>query len=389
MLAFFSVSLLFGLAQLARLVLGPLIARLRLPAGLPGGLGRAAALGGILALAGAVFVQSYREFASVPRSFFAPLGLYVEASYADELSALADLKDQPAIATRAPEDRIFSAYLSAAEQLLDAHPATRFGSVIHALGDAARAEYLAQSMRTAYPLVALTAPTGRLGHWHDWNLRANWYLYAPILARYDPAFRTRYMMFLVPRAAPAVPPADLPALRCEIRATGPGTVELVIADDSGAGDVHFGADWLIDVTLAQVSAMAPRPFPESLLPLIGTRGMLAVDDRSSTYMARDYGDNPVPAALLGPDGGFLHGLPIGPGDRSIPAEHRFGTPSRIDLTAMPKTRATLAVDSCTPTPIRPNPFADAEAAFPLVSDIDAAARLAPRDRRIRSDLAEP
>ncbi|MEQ8651082.1 MAG: hypothetical protein RIC87_01320 [Kiloniellales bacterium] len=370
LLVFYSFGLLVGVIALAQITLPRLIERTRWSLEACFAVGRLLSLVGLCLLVGAVVVEIHNDRQAVARVFYPPLGLYVDETHAAELDAFAALRDHPAIRERAAQDRIFSAYLSPSEIGLDAMPATRFGANIHVLGDAARAEYMQRLSATEFPLVAQIAQGRTEENWHHWQLRANWYLYAYMLEHYEPAFRTRYMAYYRPREVAPTIPADLPHLSCEITRQDAHVSELLIVDDSQPGSAHYGSNWVLNAAVDYKASLTPRSFPMNLLPFVGTRGMIIVNDRSSGFMESIVPVYKAPFYLYKEEHGMLYGLPFGDQKQDMAIEHRFGSPSRVALKAEPAARSNLLVEACRVRPVVANPYVAFEANFPLTTEID-------------------
>ena len=375
LIVFFSFGFIIGVVALTQILLPPLLARMRLPTSICFGVGRLVALAGLLVLVGAVGLRIHTDRSTHARVYYPPLGLYVIESHAEELAAFARLHDLPSITQESSKDRIFSGYLSPAEIGLNAEPATRYGANIHVLGDAARAEYMERLTSHSFPLVAQIAQLQGVENWHHWQLRANWYLYSYILTHYEPAFRTRFMAYYRPREEPLTTPTDLPNLTCSYSYPDDHQVELLIKDDAMPGAPHFGENWIFDAEVDYEATLTPRGFPEKLLPLVGSRGMIIVGDRSSGFMESIVEIYPAPFYLYRKEHGLLYGLPIGSQHQRLAIEHRFGSPSKILFTVEPANRGQISVEGCSVTPVLTSPFVEFEEHFPLTTEIDPRQRL--------------
>lgn len=166
---------------------------------------------------------------------------------ASRLRSLAAFRDLP------PGERIFSDYYSAVNLVADAQHASRFPTVIHALGDRSRAQYLKDFAQTKFPFVTTISP--KHSGYANWNVRASWYLYKEILGRYRPYRQTEQHIFWTPDRPTQQPVGDV---SCLVRTSQDAAAQVEVSwNDSGRSGV-----WLADVTLQLFSYPRRTAFRE-------------------------------------------------------------------------------------------------------------------------------
>ncbi|RVT93891.1 hypothetical protein [Sphingomonas crocodyli] len=274
------------------------------------------------------------------------IGAFTDPGEADTLAAIS--RARPMIARIAPDprDRILSTYYSAVSIAAQAIPPTRYGSVIHVLGDDARADYVAKIRTTDFALVTTINP--EFSDWAGWNLRASWFAIKPVVEGYEPFAKSLQHIFWKRREAP-LPPAS--PLSCTVRALDKGIVELTITDI--AGQPSPKGVWFVD-------ASAYLSHPASLY-WIATE----VDASAERWLIarKQKGWYEFPS----------YGLP--PKQRlSLMAEHVAGRPTRIRLKAIPGLSAHIT-GQCAATIFAPMPSVSE---LPTLNDRILHEALAPR-----------
>ncbi|TZG29009.1 hypothetical protein [Sphingomonas montanisoli] len=299
------------------------------------------ALLALAAIAGSVHARLKRGYAYSPT-----IGAYIDPREADTLATMDRAGPIIARISPDPKDRILSTYFSALSIAAQADSPTRYGSIIHVLGDDARREYVAKIRDTDFALVTTISPESSA--WGGWNLRASWFAMKLVVETYEPFAKSAQHIFWKRRETPLPPPA---AMSCTVRTIDDGAVELTFSDI--AGKAASDGAWYVDVGV-RVSHVADRYWiaTEVISP---AEKALVVSRKNAWVDFPSYGLPPEKQLTL-------------------MAEHATGKPTRITLKGVPGPSVKLS-GQCVAMRIAPVALVGA---LPILNDRTLRDALTPR-----------
>lgn len=178
------------------------------------------------------------------RSFDPVMGLWVPNSEREAISVFTQLGRAWDKSGVPADERIMATYYSPHTIAAGAHPTTRYPSIIHALGTAAREEYARAIAERKAPIFTTIAPG--YSDWETWNIRANWPLYRVLLTSYRPVARTGQHVFWRPGSSTASPPVEL-SCAALVRQDGSIAVEVRQPGERPSGHLLANIDLTVDL----------------------------------------------------------------------------------------------------------------------------------------------
>jgi hypothetical protein len=195
-----------------------------------------------------------------PRLHVPELGGTLESGRYDKLVAVAREIGVEADRTgRAPEQRLFSTYATAADVIAGATQPTGHDYIIHALGEDNDRKY-ARTFAQLRPLNVQTLRPDRI-MWEGWLQQMHWRFYRQLFREYAPSERTSEHVFWRRRDAPVEPIAR----RGECSVTQPHAAQADLYLHVADAPLHDEDSVLLDVRLRYETAALPGAFLRGLL----------------------------------------------------------------------------------------------------------------------------
>ncbi len=257
------------------------------------------------------------------------LGAGMLPSYLPAIELARGLRRRYDAAGLPPDRRLLSTYATATA-LVSGSRQDGPDYVIHALGDAGRAAFVA-SLDQGYRNVETIDPDAML--WGSWNVRTSWPFYRKLYLGWHPFSRTAWSLLWERRTVP-LPPATPVACRV-LPVDGQGFARIEV---SGAPPGR----WVVEVSAELRTAFRPIP-----VPLIGSHRLVEIVEnydgaRRDVDGSSSFGEM---AALVS----NTWTARLADGTLAMPVALRGGSSATLSLRAWPGDRASLTVASCSAT----------------------------------------